>query len=294
MARSIAIELEVNGVKESVKTIGELETAIEDLTEELKKTDIGSEKFNQLTNELNKARSELKTFEASFEGLDPQQKTQAYVAFAESVASGILLAQEALRSFGVENENVNNAVEASTKAINFALQSRIVLEGALEARVLATSIAQKALNTSVVAGNKALKVLFTTIAANPLGAVLAVVGLLVTAFISLSNTTEDNTEETDKNNEALERQNQLREAQARIIGQAEDEIRRAREEGLGSLRQEADILEERQRILEEDLKLFQDLAREQLIQINQQKLLGQSTEELEKRYDTIKYGFITT
>jgi len=285
MARSIAIELEVNGVKESVKTIGELETAIEDLTEELKKTDIGSEKFNQLTNELNKARSELKTFEASFEGLDPQQKTQAYVAFAESVASGILLAQEALRSFGVENENVNNAVEASTKAINFALQSRIVLEGALEARVLATSIAQKALNTSVVAGNKALKVLFTTIAANPLGAVLAVVGLLVTAFISLSNTTEDNTEETDKNNEALERQNQLREAQARIIGQAEDEIRRAREEGLGSLRQEADILEERQRILEEDLKLFQDLAREQLIQINQQKLLGQSTEELEKRYE---------
>ena len=50
MARTIAIELEVNGVKESVKTIGELETAIEQLTEELKNTDIGTEKFNQLTN----------------------------------------------------------------------------------------------------------------------------------------------------------------------------------------------------------------------------------------------------
>ena len=193
MARTIAIELEVNGVKESVKTIGELETAIEQLTNELKNTDIGSEKFNRLTNELNKAKSELKTFEASFEGLDPQQKTQAYVAFAESVSSGILLAQEALRSFGVENESVNSAVEASTKAINFALQGRIVLEGALEARVLATTLAQRALNTSVVAGNKYLKVLFTTMAANPLGAVLAVVGLLVAAFIALSDSEEEAT-----------------------------------------------------------------------------------------------------
>ena len=287
MARTIAIELEVNGVKESVKTIGELETAIESLTEELKNTDIGSEKFNQLTNELNKAKSELKTFEASFEGLDPQQKTQAYVAFAESVSSGILLAQEALRSFGVENENVNSAVEASTKAINFALQARILLEGALEARVLATSLAQKALNTSVVAGNRALKVLFTTIAANPLGAVLAVVGLLVTAFISLSDATEENTEETDKNNEALERQNQLREAQARIIQQAEDEIRRAREEGTQALREQADILEQRQDILDDEVDKLRDLARETLVQINQQKILRGSTEDLEKRYEDI-------
>ena len=287
MPRTIAIELEVNGVKESVKTIGELETAIEQLTEELKNTDIGTEKFNQLTNELNKAKSELKTFEASFEGLDPQQKTAAYVAFAESVASGILLAQEALRSFGVENENVNNAVEASTRAINIALQARILLEGALEARLLATSIAQKALNTSVVAGNKALKVLFTTIAANPLGAVLAVVGLLVTAFISLSDATEENTEETDKNNEALERQNQLREAQARIIQQAEDEIRRARQEGIQALRDQEDILERRQVILDEEVDRLRDLAREQLLQINQQKILTGSAEDLEKIYDDL-------
>ena len=55
--RTIAIELEVNGVKESVKTIGELETAIEQLTEELKKTEIGSEAFNKLTTELNNAKS---------------------------------------------------------------------------------------------------------------------------------------------------------------------------------------------------------------------------------------------
>ena len=68
MARKIAIELEVNGVKESVNTIGELETAIEQLTEELKNTDIGSERFQQLTTELNNARSELKGLKSNLRG----------------------------------------------------------------------------------------------------------------------------------------------------------------------------------------------------------------------------------
>ena len=200
--RKIAIELEVNGVKESVNTIGELETAIEQLTEELKNTEIGSENFTKLSNELNGAKSQLKTFEQAFEGLDPQQKTQAYLAFGESVVSGILLAQEALRTFGIENEDVNNAVEKSTQAINLALQARIVVEGVLEARVLATTLAQRALNTSIVAGNGALRLLFTTIAANPVGALLTAIGLLVTAFIALSDSSEESTDNLEDNEAA--------------------------------------------------------------------------------------------
>jgi chromosome segregation ATPase len=202
MARKIAIELEVNGVKESVNTIGELETAIEQLTEELKNTDIGSERFQQLTTELNSAKSELKAFEQTFEGLDPQQKTQAYLAFGESIVSGILLAQEALRVFGIENEEVNAAVEKSTQAINVALQARIVIEGVLEARVLATSLAQKALNTSIVAGNRVLKALFLTIQANPVGFLLAGIAALATAFIALSDSSDESTDSLEENEAA--------------------------------------------------------------------------------------------
>lgn len=287
MARTIAIELEVNGVKESVKTIGELETAIEQLTEELKNTDIGSEKFQKLTTELNTARSELKSFEKDFEGLEPAQKAQAYISFGESVVSGILLAQEALRAFGIENENVSNAVEASTQAINIALQSRILFEGALEAKVIATTIAQKALNTSVVQGNRALKVLFTTMAANPLGAVLAVVGLLVAAFVSLSDATDENTDATDENNKALERQNELRAIQANLIAQAEAEISEARSRGLSGLRDEVVILEERQRIINEEIKLLEDRARAVSVEINQAKIRGESVVDLQAQYDNL-------
>jgi len=199
MAKTIAIQIEVDGAKQAVSTIGELETAIEQLTEELKETEIGSERFQQLTAELNEARSALKGFEQTFEGLDPQQQTQAYLAFGESVVSGILLAQEALRSFGVENENVNNAVEKSTQAINLALQARIVIEGALEARVIATTIAQRALNTATVAGNAALRTLFTTMLANPITAVVVAITALVAAFITFSDEVEENNEVLDEN-----------------------------------------------------------------------------------------------
>jgi hypothetical protein len=227
MAKTIAIQLEIDGAQQAVKTIGELETAIEQLTEELKQTDIGSERFNQLTVELNSARSALKGFEQTFEGLDPQQQTQAYLAFGESVVSGILLAQEAIRAFGIENESVNNAVEKSTQAINLALQTRIIIEGALEARVIATTIAQRALNTATVTGNKVLKALFTTMAANPLGAVLAAIGLLVTAFILLSEGTEESTKAFGENEDA---QRDL-ELQSRATARAID-----------GLRQETDLL----------------------------------------------------
>ncbi len=199
MSKTIAIQLEIDGVQQAVTTIGELETAIEQLTEELKDTEIGSERFNQLTVELNDARSALKGFEQTFEGLDPQQQTQAYLAFGESVVSGILLAQEALRSFGVENESVNNAVEKSTQAINLALQARIVIEGALEARVIATTIAQRALNTATVAGNAALRTLFTTMLANPITAVVVAITALVAAFITFSDEVEENNEVLDEN-----------------------------------------------------------------------------------------------
>ena len=221
MAKTIAIQLEIDGAQQAVKTIGELETAIEQLTEELKGTDIGSERFNQLTVELNEARSALKGFEQTFEGLDPQQQTQAYVAFGESVVSGILLAQEAIRAFGGENDAVNQAVEKSTQAINLALQTRIIIEGALEARVIATTIAQRALNTATVAGSKALKTLFTVMAANPLGAVLAAITLLVTAFIVLSEGTEDSTKAFGENEDA---QRDL-ELQSRATARAIDGLR---------------------------------------------------------------------
>lgn len=285
MAKKIAIELEIGGVKQTINTINELETSIQQLTEELKGVQIGTEQFNKLTNELNKAKSELKTFEKTFEGLEPEQKAQAYVAFAESVVSGIFLAQEALRAFGVENENVNNAVEQSTRAINIVLQGRIVIEGILQSRILATELAQKALNLSVVQGNRAFKVLFTTIAANPLGAILAVVGALVGAFIALSDATEENTEETKENNKALEEQNRLREAEARIIDQAESEISQARQRGVAGLKEQEQLLKNRQILLQEEVRNLEDLTNQTLLQLNQAKILGQNTTSLQAQYN---------
>jgi prefoldin subunit 5 len=78
MSKVIGLTLKIDGVEQSIKSIDELETTIEKLNEELKSTDIGSERFKQLSGELQNARSELKTFEKTFEGLEPQQKAESF------------------------------------------------------------------------------------------------------------------------------------------------------------------------------------------------------------------------
>ena len=76
MSKTIAINLKVNGVEQSVTNLTQLEQSIADIKEELKGTDFGSEKFKQLSGDLQKAQSKLKDFEKEFEGLDTAQKAE--------------------------------------------------------------------------------------------------------------------------------------------------------------------------------------------------------------------------
>jgi uncharacterized coiled-coil DUF342 family protein len=54
----------------------------------------------------------------------------------------------------------------------------------------------------MVIGNRVLKAIFTTMAANPIGAVLAAIGLLVTAFIALSESSEESEKAFGSNEQA--------------------------------------------------------------------------------------------
>ena len=48
MAKEVAIKVSVNGTQQAVKNIGDLETAIQQMREELKGTAIGSTEFKKL------------------------------------------------------------------------------------------------------------------------------------------------------------------------------------------------------------------------------------------------------
>ena len=124
MSKTIAINLKVNGVEQSVTNLTQLEQSIADIKEELKGTDFGSEKFKQLSGDLQKAQSKLKDFEKEFEGLDTAQKAESFLKVGEAIAGGFAVRQGAMAIFGAESEKLAEIQTRVQGAIAIAVGAR--------------------------------------------------------------------------------------------------------------------------------------------------------------------------
>ncbi len=203
MAREVAIKVKVNGTEQAVKSIDELEGAIEALKAELKGTEIGSQSFKQLSGELQNAESKLKTLNKGFEGLEPQQKAEAFVKLGEGIAGSFAIATAALTAFGVESEDVEEAQLAITQALTAAIGFRQIAEAGLQARVVATTISQKAYNLAAKSGNAITKAFYTTLAANPITAIVLAVAALAAGIYALISAQEKEISVQEQVNDAM-------------------------------------------------------------------------------------------
>lgn len=88
MSRTIAFDVEVDS-GQSVKTLGSLKTELAAINEELENVEIGSKAFTELSDKARSTASEIKTLEKTFEGLEPQQKTEAFVKGFEAISGAV-------------------------------------------------------------------------------------------------------------------------------------------------------------------------------------------------------------
>jgi len=205
MAREVAIKLKVDGTDQAVKSIDDLEAAVEQLRGKLKGTEIGSQEFKKLSGELQNAESKLKTLNKSFEGLEPQAKAEAFVKLGEGIAGSFAIATAALTAFGVDSEEVAEAQLAVSQALTAAIGFRQIAEAGLQAQVVATTISQKAYNLAAAAGNATTKAFYTTIAANPIGAVVVAVAALAAGIYALIKSQEEQIDAQEEVNKAIEK-----------------------------------------------------------------------------------------
>ena len=203
MAREVAIKVKVNGTEQAVKSIDDLEGAVEQLKAQLKGTEIGSQEFKKLSGEVQKAEGQLKTLNKSFEGLEPQQKAEAFVKLGEGIVGSFAIATAALTAFGVESEDVAEAQLAVSQALTAAIGIRQIAEAGLQAQVIATTISQKAYNLAATAGNTITKAFYTTIAANPIGAVVVVVAALAAGIYALIKSQEEQIDAQEEVNKVV-------------------------------------------------------------------------------------------
>ena len=223
MAKTLAIKVKYSSEGEGkvIKNINELEGAIEDLSNELKTLDFGSEEYKRTAAELNKLKSEFKDVEKEFEGLDTEQKLSAIGGALELVSGSFLIAASAARTFGADAETVEEVErleQQALEAVNIALGVRAVAEGLVQANMLKRVVTEKAANlqtkiatglqtayTAVVgASTGALKAFRIALISTGIGAIVVAIGALIanwdklTAAIFKSNKEADRFKEINK------------------------------------------------------------------------------------------------
>ncbi len=179
MAKNIALTLTIGGVKQNITNIKELETAIKGAEEQLKGLTIGSEGFKKLSSDVKNAKGVLEDFNESVKGQELEKRVGAFAKVGEGITASFAGAQAAISLFGTESEAVAEAAAKAQSLLTIALAARSAAEGVVAVRTVAANIATYASAAAANAATTATRVLWATLAANPLGAILAVVGLII-------------------------------------------------------------------------------------------------------------------
>jgi hypothetical protein len=191
MANNIALTLTLDGVQQTITTIGQLETAIKQAKEQLSGLEINSQEFKNLTTQIRQADSALKNLQENIEGKKIEETVGRYAKIGSAITGSFAAAQAAISLFGSESEEVTKAAAQAQNLLTIALVGREVAEGSVAGATLIADLATQAQTTSTLAADSATKRFYATLAANPYTALLVGVGLLITAVVAFGSATDD-------------------------------------------------------------------------------------------------------
>jgi hypothetical protein len=189
--KTIGIRLQLNGLNGVVKDIQTLEKFIGEAKADLKQLEIGSDLFKQLTKEISAAEGQLRRLNQQTEGLSGEKIAEGFGKLGAGISSSFAAATAAVSLFGSESEDVTKAAAEAQNLLTLALSIRGIMEIKTGAQIVARTIVEKASAAATVATDTATKALYATLAANPYTAILAAVGLLITAFVSFKSSTDE-------------------------------------------------------------------------------------------------------
>ena len=194
----------MNTVITDIKT---LENEIRKAKEDLKEVEIGGPIFNQLAKEISQAETKLLNLQDAAKGISKEKTLEGFGKLGAGISSSFAAATAAVSLFGKESESVQKAATQAQNLLTIALSIRGIAEVRTGALIVAKTIAEKASTAATLATNAATKALYTTMAANPLGVILVLVGALVGAYLALSEATYDAEAAQNSYNKSLEEAN---------------------------------------------------------------------------------------
>ena len=304
----------------SPKTLKGLRDELESINEELEQVEVGSKAFNDLSKQAAKASSEIKDIEKSFEGLDATQRTEAFAKGFEGVAGAVAITAGSLQLFGVESERIGKLEEKVQATIAIAIGARALAEGALNARIAARVIQEKAALVSTKALTVAQRLFNIVLSANPIGLVIAGISAAVLIFTKFGKQIREFiADRLGPLNEALDKAAKFLRRVGSALGlvASEEELalektKKASEERVKLLERELKLtqakgeetIEIERQIIEEKMKLYEQdsdeyanlLVEKEILEINYEKRLAEERKkrleerrkEREKEYEEFK------
>jgi hypothetical protein len=186
----IGLRIQLNGFNGVVTSIKQLEEELRKAKQDLQELEIGSNNFKSLQGEISRTESKLIGLRKASEGIGLEKQLEGYGKLAGGITSSFAAAQAAVSLFGNESTLVSEAAAQAQNVLTLALSARGIQEVAVGAEIVARTVAEKAATAATLTTNTALKALYTTIAANPIGALVVAIGLLIAAVVAFSSETK--------------------------------------------------------------------------------------------------------
>jgi len=215
MAETIKIDLDIDAGS-SLKTMGDLEASVESMMDELKQTDVASDRFKELQSSIAGATSKIKDMELGMEGLDMEQKASEFGSFASGLADTATGALALSSALGITNKSSEEMIEGLVQGMAIANTFRGGLEGIvsmqklLRSSTLATTVATKG-------GTVAMRIFNTVVKANPIGILITTLVAAVSAFAVFSSSSEEAKEKTEDLDEANKNLNETIRLQQKLL-----------------------------------------------------------------------------
>ena len=198
MSKTIEYNIKVDAGN-SVKTLGQLESELAQINEELKGVQVGSQRFNELTKSAQNATKELGNINKQIEGITGEDKIRGIDGSIKILAGSTQALVGGLGLLGIESEKFGEFEKKAASAIAFGIGLKDVGEGVgqltqfigkLPGPTKIATLAQKAFN--LVLKN------------NPIGAVVTAIGLVVTGILLFSDKARELIKTIEPLNKVLE------------------------------------------------------------------------------------------
>lgn len=300
----IGLRIQLNGVDTVINDVKTLEQELTKAKQDL--VDIGinfgtnSENFKKLKNEVVDTEGKLNRVKNAVQGISPEKSIEGFSKLGAGISSSFAAATAAVSLFGNESEAVQKAATQAQNLLTIALSIRGIAEVRVGAQIVAKTIAEKAATLATNAANTATKAFYTTLAANPYGAIIAVVGILIGLYLGLTDATDDANDAQERFNRTLEESNkQFDLERTQIENNFAIKLKTAEKEGasiekLSSIREQyyKDLLDVQNRQLNAlfgfDARRQRQIEASNLSEVEKEKQKNELKIQTQKEYDRLQ------